>query len=123
EKTAHDAYALSRIYNHYGCLLDAEQRYKEALPYFEKAAQTYPEEIIYTANVAEIYYKLKEASKALQYANKCSDKGYTSDMMSEILKNKGIMNISKKRKTIDDLEIELSNLAMQYRSAEENSQH
>ena len=121
EKTAHDAYALSRIYNHYGCLLDEEHRYKEALPYFEKAAQTYPKEVIYTANVAEIYYKLKEASQALHYANECSDRDYTSDMITDILKNKGVMNIPENSKTIDDLEIELSNLAMKYRSAEENS--
>lgn len=91
EKTKKDAYALGRIYNHYGCLLDEEKRYGEALPYFEKASAAYPDEIMYKANIAEIYYKLNDVAQALRYADECVNKGYTSDMISEImaLRNRG----------------------------------
>ncbi|MDF3821325.1 hypothetical protein P3G55_15585 [Leptospira sp. 96542] len=86
EKTIGDNYALSRIYNHYGCLLDDEGRYKESLYHFELAAKTYPEEVIYTANIAEIYHKMNQNKKAVQYARICTDRGYTSAIISEILK-------------------------------------
>jgi tetratricopeptide (TPR) repeat protein len=85
EKTKYNPFALARIYNHYGCLLDEQKRYPEALSYFEKAAATYPEEIIYTANIAEIYYRMENHQKALHYADECTLKGYTSDIISEIL--------------------------------------
>ncbi len=85
EKTKGEPYALARIYNHYGCLLDEEKRYQEALTCFEKAFATYPDEMIYTANIAEIYYKLNNPGQALRYAEECVSKGYTSDMISEIM--------------------------------------
>jgi len=85
EKTKGDPYALARIYNHYGCLLDEEKRYQEALTCFEKASATYPDEIMYKANIAEIYYKLNDPGQALRYADECVSKGYASDMISEIM--------------------------------------
>lgn len=68
-----------------GCLLDEEKRYGEALTYFEKASAAYPDEIMYKANIAEIYYKLNDPAQALRYADECISKGYTSDMISKIM--------------------------------------
>ncbi|GAA5038134.1 hypothetical protein GCM10011506_35220 [Marivirga lumbricoides] len=88
EKTKEDAYTLSRIYNHYGCLLDEEERHKEALPYFEKAYNTYANEIMYLANIAEIYYKLNRIKQAIHYAKECINKGYDSDFITKVLSQK-----------------------------------
>ena len=85
EKTQQDSLALSRIYNHYGCLFDAEKRYPESLSSFEKAAETHPQETMYLANIAEIHYKMKNMKQALHYAEQCMSKDYTSDMIKEIV--------------------------------------
>ncbi|WP_445711657.1 hypothetical protein [Flavobacterium sp.] len=89
EKTKDDRYGLSRIYNNYGCLLDDDKEYEKALPYFEKAADICPEDVMYTANIAEIHYKLKNVKKAIYFANETQKKGYISEMMTTIIKNKG----------------------------------
>lgn len=90
EKTAKEPYALARIYNHYGCLLDEEKRYKEALTYFDKAYNAYPKEIFYLANKAEILYKLKETEKAVKYAKQCVEMGYDSDFINKLLNQEHI---------------------------------
>ena len=63
--------------------------YEKALPYFEKAAALFPEEIIYMANIAETYYKLKRPAKAIYLAKETQKRGYISDIMNEIINNKG----------------------------------
>ncbi len=88
-KTHEDAFALGRIYNHYGCLLDEQNRYREALSYFEKAAATHPKEVIYQSNIAEMYYRMQDTKQALHYADECTRRGHTSDIISEILALRG----------------------------------
>lgn len=90
-KTKTDPYALAQIYNHYGCLYDEEKRYAEALVYFEKAYDTYPDMLYYLANIAEIHYKLKHAEKAVHYAQECVKKECTLDIITEIIANKGMI--------------------------------
>lgn len=90
-KTQQEPYALAQIYNHYGCLYDEEKRYPESLASFEKAYTNYPDQLFYLANIAEIYYKLKDAKKALHSANECVSKGCSLDILTEIIKNKGVL--------------------------------
>ncbi len=92
EKASHDAAALARLYNLTGCALDIEKRYEEAIPYFKKAALTVPRDLMYTANIAEIHYKLKQPKEAVKYAKRVTQQGYSSDMMSEILANNGVID-------------------------------
>jgi len=92
EKASHDAAALARLYNLTGCALDIEKRYEESIPYFKKAALTVPSDLMYTANIAEMYYKLKQPIEAVKYAKRVTQQGYSSDMMSEILANNGVIN-------------------------------
>lgn len=113
EKTKDDPFALARIYNNYGCLLDEEKRYKEALPYFEKAYATYPDETMYIANIAEIFHKLKQPELAVQFAKKCIERGNASDIIHEILKD----NKKVKEVAIIGLHTKLADLATQYRAS------
>ncbi|PTB97395.1 hypothetical protein C9994_03140 [Marivirga lumbricoides] len=71
-------------------MLDEERRYNEALTYLEKAHATYPEEIIYLANTAEIFYKLKAVQQAIAYAKECEAKSYISDIIRKVLSHEHI---------------------------------
>lgn len=88
-KTRHEPAALAHIYNSFGCILDLELRYEESLPYFEKAVEINPNEPIYICNLAELHYKLKNPAKALKEANRSKKMGYDSEILREILTNKG----------------------------------
>tara|TARA_Y100001937_G_scaffold12497_1_gene15909 strand:- start:2230 stop:2376 length:147 start_codon:yes stop_codon:yes gene_type:complete len=44
---------------------------------------------MYIANIAECHYKTDNAEKALQYAINARDKGAKSEIIQEILENKG----------------------------------
>lgn len=92
KKASHDIATLARLYNLTGCALDVEKRYEEALPYFKNAALTATNEPMYLANIAEIYYKLKNPKEALNYVQKAKQSGHSSEMMDEISTNKGIIN-------------------------------
>ena len=91
DKASHDPAALGRLYNLTGCALDVQKKYAESLPYFKNAAQTATNEPMYIANIAEIYYKLKDPKQALNFAKKAKQKGASSEMMDEIQKNNGII--------------------------------
>lgn len=91
EKCSHDIAAVARLYNLSGCALDAEKRYEEALPYFKKAALQMPEETMFVANVAEIYYKLGKPKEALKHAKAAQANGNLGEILAEIIKNKGIL--------------------------------
>lgn len=110
EKTSHDPRALAHIYNNFGCMLDEDLKYKESLSYFEKANELVPEMAIYVANKAEIHYKLKHPKEAISFAEEAQKKGDTSNIVQEILKNKGEIN------EVDFLETQLGRLSMMYRS-------
>jgi len=122
ERTKTDPYALAQIYNHYGCLYDEQDRHIESLECFEKAYAIYPTMVLYLSNIAEVHYKLKNANKAVHYAEECLAKGFTSDMVVEIINNKGVIMDKAVDNSIAGLQMELSNLASQYRSAQENSE-
>lgn len=91
KKVKNDPFALAQIYNHFGCLYDEEKSYPESLARFEKAYASYPEQLFYLANMAEIQYKLKNANKALELAQECLNKGCTLEILTEIIKNKGVI--------------------------------
>ncbi|WP_445456701.1 tetratricopeptide repeat protein [Flavobacterium sp. HNIBRBA15423] len=117
EKTSHDTRALAHIYNNYGCLLDQDLKYKESLSYFEKANELVPEMAIYIANKAEMHYKLKNKNRAFSLAQEAQKKGDTSEIVKEILMNKGKID------EINFLQIQLATLACMYRSEPENSEN
>ncbi|RAW02222.1 tetratricopeptide repeat protein [Pseudochryseolinea flava] len=85
DKAHHDKAAVARLYNLSGCALDDQKRYNEALPYFEKAALTSPQEAMYLANIAEIHHKMGQAKEAKSYARKAKLLQYDSDMIRKIL--------------------------------------
>ena len=58
EQAGDDKPTLSRLNNSMGCVLDKQERYAEALPFFEKASSIQPEDGMYLANIAELHYKL-----------------------------------------------------------------
>lgn len=89
-KTKHEPSALAHIYNNYGCLLDQELRYEEAITYFEKAIESYPKEGMYVCNRAEMYCKLKDPKKALEVAEKAKKLGHESEILNKILESKGL---------------------------------
>ncbi len=95
EQTKTDPYAYAQIYNHYGCLYDEQKRYAQALTSFEKAYASYSKDVTYLSNIAECYYKLKDAKNALKYANECVEKeftpGFSAAMIEEIIANKGVL--------------------------------
>lgn len=98
EKTKHEPAALAHIYNNYGCILDLELRYEESKSYFEKAIETYPKEGLYVCNLAEMYCKLKDPKKAMEYAEKSRKLGYESETLNLILESKGTHDFVKMRK-------------------------
>ncbi|WP_289658817.1 tetratricopeptide repeat protein [Flavobacterium panacagri] len=92
-KTEHEPAALAHLYNSFGCILDLELCYEESLQYFEKAIEINPKEPIYVCNLGEMYYKLLEPVKALNLAKRAKSMGYESDMLTEILNNKGKIDL------------------------------
>lgn len=92
-KTEHEQPVQALIYNSYGCILDLELRYEESLPYFEKAIEINPKEPIFVCNLGEMYYKLKDPAKALKAARKAKMMGYESEMLTEILASKGVIDL------------------------------
>lgn len=91
-KVSQDAATLALIYNLSGCAMDIEQRYEEALSYFKKAASANPADSIYTANIAEINYKLGKPKDALKYAKAARANGSDLDIIKEIIENKGVLS-------------------------------
>lgn len=89
KKTKNDTFAHAHMHNNFGCMLDQVLKYKEALSYFEKANELVPEMAIYVANKAEIHYKLKNRKEAISFAKEAQEKGDTSEIVKEILKNNG----------------------------------
>ncbi|PXY47008.1 tetratricopeptide repeat protein [Flavobacterium hydrophilum] len=89
-KTQHEPAALARIYNNYGCLYDLQLRYKESLPYFEKAILSNPEDGMYVSNIAELYCKLNNPKKAFKAAEKAKKLGHESSTLNAIIESKGV---------------------------------
>ncbi|NRS89201.1 hypothetical protein HNQ02_002123 [Flavobacterium sp. 7E] len=94
-RTKHDTSALAHIYNHYGCILDLEFRYTESKYYFEKAIETTTKEGMYLCNLSEIYCKLNDPKKAMQFALKAKKIGYISKTLDLIIKSKGVPDFTK----------------------------
>jgi Tfp pilus assembly protein PilF len=94
-KTKHEPSALAHIYNNYGCILDGELRYDESKSYFEKAIQTYPKEGMYVCNLAEMYCKLKDPKKAMEFAEKAKKLGHESETLNTILESMGTHDFTK----------------------------
>jgi len=92
EKAKGDSTVLARLYNLTGCALDIEKRYEEALHYFKKAANSAPNDPMYIANVAEIYYKSGKSKDALQHAKSARANGSEAVILKEIIENKGVLS-------------------------------
>ena len=94
QKASHDIVTLARLYNLTGCALDVGKNYEEALSYFQKAALSVPGDPIYTANVAELCYKLRKPKEAMKHARAAIAAGNHSDTLNEIINNKGVIEHS-----------------------------
>nr|WP_315197438.1 hypothetical protein [uncultured Flavobacterium sp.] len=94
-KTKHEPSALAHIYNNYGCILDEELRYEESKSYFEKAMESYPKEGLYVCNLAEMYCKLKDPKKAMEFAEKSKKLGHESETLNMILESMGTHDFAK----------------------------
>ncbi|VAW97579.1 hypothetical protein MNBD_GAMMA21-977 [hydrothermal vent metagenome] len=92
EKADEDVFTTSRLNNYAGCMLDDQRQYSAALTYFVKASSIDPDDGMYLANIAEIYYKLKKPKKALQFVQKALAKNHQNDMINEIIKNDGVIS-------------------------------
>jgi len=92
EKADEDVFTTSRLNNYAGCMLDDHRQYSAALAYFVKASSIDPDDGMYLANIAEIYYKLKKPKKALQFVQKALAKNHQNDMINEIIKNDGVIS-------------------------------
>jgi len=89
KNTGGSKFTQSRIYNMSGCVLDEMQRYRESLKKFQTASSLVPDDGMYLANIAEIYYKMGRSANAVNYACKSREKKFESELLNEILKNKG----------------------------------
>nr|WP_061218715.1 tetratricopeptide repeat protein [Leptospira weilii] len=64
-----------RLHNLIGCALYEIGKLEEAIPAFRKAEELCPEDCIYPANLAEIFWKLGDARQAARYAKKAKSMG------------------------------------------------
>ncbi|MBM9577442.1 hypothetical protein JWG45_09780 [Leptospira sp. 201903070] len=75
----------SRLHNLVGCALDEMGRWEESIRSFQDAEKLSPEESIYPANIAEIFWKLKDEKSANRYAKKAQSLGNRSEIVEKIL--------------------------------------
>ncbi|AOP33346.1 hypothetical protein A0128_05500 [Leptospira tipperaryensis] len=75
----------SRLHNLVGCALDEMGRWEESIRSFQDAEKLSPEESIYPANIAEIFWKLRNSSSAARYAKKAKSLGNRSEIVETIL--------------------------------------
>ncbi|OMI18148.1 hypothetical protein BUQ74_06405 [Leptospira weilii serovar Heyan] len=76
-----------RLHNLIGCALDEIGKLEEAIPAFRKAEELCPEDCIYPANLAEIFWKLGDARQAARYAKKAKSMGDRSEIVEEIFQS------------------------------------
>ncbi|RHX94442.1 hypothetical protein DLM76_10210 [Leptospira yasudae] len=79
-----DPAGRGRLHNLIGCALDEIGKLEESIPAFRKAEELCPQESMYTANLAEIFWKLKDTQQAARYAQKAKSKGDRSPIVEEI---------------------------------------
>ncbi|RHX87236.1 tetratricopeptide repeat protein [Leptospira stimsonii] len=79
-----DSAGRSRLYNLIGCALDETGKLEESIQFFQKAEKLSPEESIYPANIAEIFWKLGNSSSAARYAKKAKSLGNKSEIVETI---------------------------------------
>nr|WP_244947478.1 tetratricopeptide repeat protein [Leptospira weilii] len=76
-----------RLHNLIGCALYEIGKLEEAIPAFRKAEELCPEDCIYPANLAEIFWKLGDARQAARYAKKAKSMGDRSEIVEEIFQS------------------------------------
>ncbi|EQA71332.1 tetratricopeptide repeat protein [Leptospira noguchii] len=85
-----DLVGRSRLHNLIGCALDEMGKLKEAIEPFKKAEELSPKDSIYSANLAEIHWKLENKTLAVRYAKKAKNMGDKSPIVETILKDTAI---------------------------------
>jgi tetratricopeptide (TPR) repeat protein len=78
EMLGHDPLGRGRLLHLIGCAFDELGQVDEALPYFERAAQTRPNEPKYLANIAECHHKLGNTDLAVLWAGRALESGARS---------------------------------------------
>ncbi len=86
ETLSADRFGHGRLLNLVGCAYDELARYDEALPYFERAAQAHPDDLMYVANLAEIHDKLGHHDEAYKWAQKVVSAGRASAVCERIVR-------------------------------------
>ncbi|MDV6234546.1 hypothetical protein CH379_002755 [Leptospira ellisii] len=82
-----DLEGRGRLHNLIGCALDEIGKWEESIPSFRKAEELCPQESMYTANLAEIFWKLEDKKRALRYAKKAKGMGNRSEIVEEIIRS------------------------------------
>ncbi|MDL5246691.1 tetratricopeptide repeat protein [Leptospira weilii] len=81
-----DHYGVASLYNLLGCGLGELSRYDESRIAFEQAVETNPQDPMYVANLAEIWWKLERKDNAAKYAHKAKSLGSKAEFVEMILK-------------------------------------
>ncbi|MBM9501664.1 hypothetical protein JWG44_15525 [Leptospira sp. 201903071] len=76
----------SRLHNLIGCALDEIKRPEEAIQSFQKAEKLSPQESVYPANLAKIFWKLGDKRSAKRYAQKAKSLGNRSEIVETIFR-------------------------------------
>ncbi len=95
---AQGRFGRARLYNLYGNTLDELGQHQAALPWFERAANEFPDPIYY-ANLAEIHEKLGGKALAIRWAHRALVAGSDSKLCLRILEAHGVARPSAEKDT------------------------
>ncbi|EKS01730.1 tetratricopeptide repeat protein [Leptospira mayottensis 200901122] len=82
-----DLAGRGRLHNLIGCALDEIGKLEESISAFRKAEDICPQESMYTANLAEIYWKMGDQRQAVKYAKKAKSMGDRSPIVETIFQS------------------------------------
>lgn len=85
----HGGAGKARILNLLGCACDELVRYDESVAYFHQAAEMDPDTTFYFDNLAEVYEKMSETTKALEWAREAKRRGSTAAVVIRIINRYG----------------------------------
>lgn len=85
----HGGAGKARILNLLGCACDELGHYDESVAYFHQAAEMDPDTTFYFDNLAEVYEKKLETTKALEWAREAKRRGSTAAIVTRIINQYG----------------------------------
>lgn len=88
-ESMHGGTGKARVLNLLGCACDELGRYQESAGYFHRAAEMDPETSFYFDNLAEIYEKMSEIPKALEWAREARRRSSTAPVVARIIDQYG----------------------------------